>query len=296
MNWDDIRIFLAIARTGQILAAARSLGLNHATVARRLSALEAALGSKLFIRRTNGCDLTAEGEAMLSHAETVESAIFAARAETGRTDETLSGTVRVGAPDGFGVAFLAPRLGQLTERHPDLTIQLVPIPRSFSLSRREADIAITLERPTQGRLVARKLIDYTLALYASRAYLDAHGTPTSVAGLRDHQRVGYVEDLIFTPSLNFARQIYPDWRSHFEISSAIGQTEAVRAGAGIGILHSFIARQYAELVPVLPEATIERSYWLVVHEDLRAIRRVGQVADFIVRQVRQANAIFAPAQ
>lgn len=293
MNWDDVRIFLAIARAGQILAAARALGMNHATVARRLTKFETALGSKLFIRRTNGCDLTAAGEATLAHAEAVESAILAARAQAGQTDQTLSGTVRVGAPDGFGVAFLAPRLGQLTARHPGLTIQLVPVPRNFSLSRREADIAITLERPTQGRLVARKLVDYRLALYASRAYLDAHGAPGAIADLRHHQLVGYVDDLIFTPSLNFAREIYPEWRAQFEVSSAMGQTEAVRAGAGIGILHSFIARQYDELVPLLPGATIERSYWLVVHEDLRAIRRVGQVADFISDQVRAANAIFA---
>lgn len=293
MNWDDIRIFLAVARAGQILGAGKVLHLNHATAARRLTALEEALGTKLFVRRTNGCDLTSEGEALLPHAEAMESAMLGARAEIGDAEGAVSGSVRVGAPDGFGVAFLAPRLGKLIERHPGLTIQLVPVPRSFSLSRREADIAITVERPTEGRLVARKLVDYSLGLYAARDYLKRHGEPETLDALARHRLVGYVEDLIFTPSLNFSREIWKDWRSDVEVSSAIGQTEAVRAGAGIGILHGFVARAYPELVPVLAGATLKRDYWIVMHEDLRAIRRVALVAEFIAREAAEARAIFA---
>lgn len=292
MNWDDIRIFLAIARAGQILGAARALSLNHATVARRLTALEDAMSTTLFVRRTNGCDLTAEGEALLPHAEAMESAMLGASAAVTDTDTALSGSVRIGAPDGFGVAFLAPRLGRLTRTYPGLNIQLVPVPRSFSLSRREADIAITLERPTQGRLVARKLADYTLGLYASRGYLEAHGMPERLEDLTAHRLIGYVEDLIFSPSLNFAREIWKDWRSDIEVSSAIGQTEAVKAGAGIGILHSFIAREHDELVPVLTEHVLTRAYWLVVHEDLRAITRVAAVAEFIAEQAKEARNLF----
>lgn len=293
MNWDDIRVFLAIAREGQILGAGRRLGLNHATVARRLSALEDAMGARLFLRRTNGCDLTAEGEALLARAEAMESAALNARADIGDTDAALSGLVRIGAPDGFGVGFLAPRLGLLRARHPDLTIQLVPVPRSFSLSRREADIAITVARPTEGRLVARKLTDYRLGLYGARDYLAARGMPESVGQLAGHSLIGYVEDLIFAPSLDFSREMWKDWRSGIEISSAVGQTEAVRAGAGIGILHDFLARRHAELVPVLPELGIIRNYWTVVHEDLRAIRRVGVVADFIAAEVASARSDFS---
>lgn len=288
-NWDDVRIFLAIARNGQILGAARALGLNHATVARRLTALEEAFSARLFTRRTRGCDLTAEGEALLERAEIMESAMLAAHGEVGQSGGTVAGSVRVGAPDGFGVAFLAKRLGKLMDRHPGLTVQLVPVPRSFSLSRREADIAITVERPTKGRLVGRKLVDYNLGLYASRDYLDRHGTPQKVDDLGEHRLVGYVEDLIFTASLNFSREFWKDWRSHIEVSSATGQTEAVRAGAGIGILHGYIARSFADLAPVLPALTLERSYWLVMHEDLRAISRIAVVADFIVSEVSAAR-------
>ena len=151
MNWDDVRIFLAVARAGQILGAARRLELNHATVSRRLAALEEALGAKLFRRHTAGSELTAAGTRFLGIAERMEADMIAARSELAGEDEEVSGNVRIGAPDGFGVAYLAPRLGRLTAEHRQLSIQLVPVPRSFSLSRREADIAITVERPSEGR-------------------------------------------------------------------------------------------------------------------------------------------------
>jgi DNA-binding transcriptional LysR family regulator len=291
MNWDDARIFLAVARQGQILGAARVLGLNHATVARRLSALEAALGSTLFRRRTNGTQLTVEGERFLGFAQSMERASIAASEASG-ADRVVEGTVRVGAPDGFGVAFLAPRLGELAERHPGLRLELVPVPRSFSLSRREADIAVTLERPREGRLVARKLTDYALGLYAAPAYLERAGPPQRLEDLSRHRLVGYVEDLLFTASLDYTAEFLADWRSTVAVSSAIGQTEAVRAGAGIGILHAFMARRDSGLVPVLPMHTLTRSYWTVVHEDMRNLRRVALVSEFLSEIVARDRAIF----
>lgn len=281
MNWDDIRIFLAVARTGQILAASRRLGLNHATLSRRLTSLEEALETRLFIRRTNGCELTAEGETFLLSAERMETEMLEAQARLGRTDAAIAGTVRIGAPDGFGVSFLAPRMGRLIERHPELRIQLVPVPRSFSLSSREADIAVTLERPEQGRLVSSKLTDYTLGLYASRGYIDRFGLPSDAEDLKSHRRIGYVEDLIFSQSLNFTGEVMRNWSAGFEISSAIGQTEAVRAGAGVCILHNYIARHYPDLVRVLPDISITRSYWTIFHESVRDLARVRIVADFL---------------
>ncbi|MGO6986770.1 LysR family transcriptional regulator [Rhizobium leguminosarum] len=292
MNWDDVRIFLAVARTGQILAASKRLGLNHATLSRRLTSLEEALKTRLFIRRTNGCELTAEGEVFLASAERMETEMLAAQASLGHTDTAIAGTVRVGAPDGFGVSFLAPRMGRLIERHPELKIQLVPVPRSFSLSQREADIAITLERPEQGRLVSSKLTDYTLGLYASRDYLASQGTPGDIEALKAHPRIGYVEDLIFTASLNFSGEVMRSWDASFEISTAIGQTEAVRSGAGIGILHDYIARQYPELQRILPEVSIRRAYWTTYHETARDLMRVRTVADFVQELVSAERHIF----
>ncbi|MBK1796054.1 LysR family transcriptional regulator [Devosia sp. WQ 349] len=293
MNWDDVRIFLAVARTGQILGAARSLGLNHATVARRLSALEDQLGSKLFTRKTNGSELSSHGERLLPHAERMESAMLAAQEAAG-ADSTVEGTVRVGAPDGFGVGFLAPRLGELLRRHPGLRIELVPVPRSFSLSRREADVAVTLEQPREGRLVARRLTNYSLGLYASPTYLSECGVPQTLADLERHQLVGYVDDLLFTSSLDYTAEYLKSWRSSLAVSTAIGQTEAVRAGAGIGILHAFMAHNSADLVPVLPQHILSRAYWTVMHEDLRSIRRVALVSDFLSEIVSRDRKLFTP--
>ena len=292
MNWDDVRMFLAVARTGQFLAAAKRLGVNHATLSRRVSALEEDMKTRLLIRRTNGCELTAEGEIFLRAAERMETEMLEAQAQVGRVDSALAGTVRIGAPDGFGVYFLAPRLGQLTARYPELKIQLVPVPRSFSLSQREADIAITIERPDQGRLISSRLTDYSLGLYASRAYIGEKGIPASVDDLKEHRRIGYVEDLIYSPSLNYTGEIMRNWDAGFEISSAIGQTEAVRSGAGIGILHNYIARQYADLIKILPDIAIRRAYWTIYHESARDLARVRTVADFVHQMVREERQIF----
>ncbi|MEF2072447.1 LysR family transcriptional regulator [Consotaella aegiceratis] len=293
MDWDDVRVFLAVARTGQILAASRRLGLNHATVGRRVSALEADLGARLLDRHPQGCALTPDGEAFFQAAERMEEEMTAARQAVGSMDADLSGTVRIGAPDGFGTAFLAPRLGALLERHPALTLQLVPVPRAFSISRREADLAITIDRPVEGRLVVQKLVDYSLGLYAATSYLDRHGRPDSEEALLRHGLIGHVDDLIYSPVLNYAGEIVRNWPSRFEISGALGQTEAVTAGAGIGILHAFIANSCPGLERILPGREVRRSYWMVFHESGRHLRRIRVVAEFIRDCVAAERSLFA---
>jgi DNA-binding transcriptional LysR family regulator len=292
-NWDDGRLFLAVGRAGQMLAASRKLGLNQATLSRRIAGLERSLGVKLLVRRTHGCELTDAGAALMGSLERIEAEIRASQAWLKRSEATVSGLVRVGAPDGFGTGFLAARLVRLTERHPDLRIQLVPTPRGFSLSRREADIAVMVGRPERGCLVARKLTDYTLGLYAARSYLLRHPAPGTTAELNEHRLVGHVEDLLPVPALNHAPAFLRSWRSHFEIHGAIGQLEAVRSGAGIGVLQDYLAGAHPELVPVLPDQKAVRSYWTAVHENLRDVPRVGAAADFLVEIVREAEALFA---
>lgn len=293
MNWDDMRVFLAVARSGQILGAGKRLGLNHATVSRRMAALEAAVGAKLLNRLTTGCELTPEGERFFQVAERMEADMIAARSEIADEGTSLSGTVRIGAPDGFGVAYLAGRLPDFSMAHPDLDLQLVPVPRSFSLSRHEADIAITVDRPTEGRLVAVKLVDYTLALYVSRGYAQEHGVPSTADDLPKHRLVGYVPDLIVSPALDYARQFHPQWQAGFSVSSALGQVEAVRAGAGVGILHSFIARAHDDLVHIASIKPIRRAYWLVYHESVRPVRRIQAVAAHIAKTVERDRALFS---
>lgn len=295
MNWDDARLFLAVARAGQMLGAAQRLGLNQATLSRRIAAFETDLGTQLLIRRSHGCTPTTAGVALARHLERVEAEMLQAQAGLGREDARLAGTVRIGAPDGLGVAFIAPRLNGLAE-HLGLTVQLVPVPRSFSLSEREADIAIMIGRPERGRLIVRKLTDYTLGLYASHDYLARHGMPAALADLSEHRLVGYVEDLIYAPGLNYAREFWRGWRSVVEISSAIGQVEAVRGGAGVAVLHDYLARSDPALVAVLPETFVTRSYWIAWHESLRDVARVQAAARYLVDLVRDDRAAFVRPQ
>lgn len=292
MNWEDGRLFLAVARAGQMLAAARALGINQATLGRRMTAFEASLGTKLLYRRTNGCELTQQGVDFVAYLERIETEFIGAANEVQHLNTSVSGVVRIGAPDGFGVSFLAPRLGLLARQHPELSIQLVPVPRSFSLSKREADIAVMIGRPKHGRLVARKLTDYTLGLYAASNYLSENGTPENATALAEHWLIGYVEDLVYAPSLNYTDEFVRGWKSRIEVSGSIGQLEAVRSGAGIGILHDYLASENSDLVSVLPQIKVHRSYWTVFHESLRDVARIRVVADFLQQQVKQASIRF----
>lgn len=292
MDWDDARVFLAVAREGQLLAASRRLAINHATVGRRLTALETALGVQLVERGPGGCALTPEGERFLRHAERMEAGWQGAQAELAGTGGTLSGRVRIGAPDGFGTAFLAPRLADFLNAHPGLDLELVPVSRSFSLSRREADIAITVDRPDIGRLAARKLVDYGLGLYASPAYLERRGRPETLGDLARHILIGPVEDLLHSPSIAYAPDLGIEWPSRLDVSSALGQMQAAVGGAGIAILHDFIAATTPGLERILPPAAIRRSYWLVVHESSRDIARVRALCDFVIEQVKSERNIF----
>ena len=192
MDWDNVRIFLAVAREGQLLSASRRLGLNHATLGRRINALEEQLRTRLLIRKPSGCDLTAEGHAFYATAERMEAEMLAAQARAGNVDAPIDGIVRIGAPDGFGVSFLAPRLGPLMRRHPNLRIQLVPVPRSFSLSSREADIAITVEQPSQGRLICARNVNAELAARGIRGTGSAWARSFLTWGRRGSGQVGDV--------------------------------------------------------------------------------------------------------
>jgi molybdate transport repressor ModE-like protein len=290
MDWDNLRIFLAIARSGQILSAAKALQLNHATVARRLDALEDDLDVKLFERRTTGTVLTAAGEKLLARVERMESELL--QADVGAAPNTVSGVVRVGAPDGFGTFHLAPALAKFANAHPALTIQLVPLPRTFSLSRREADIIVTIERPKLGKAIIKKLTDYSLSVYAAKIYLERHGTIQSTDDLKDKLFITYVEDIAYSRALDYTAELAKLMPRHYECGSVVAQMEAVRAGEGIGILHDYAAAQYPELARVLPEMRFSRTYWLMSHPDTHDTRRVAEVYRAIVESVTARKRAF----
>lgn len=292
MNWDDAKIFLAVAREGQMLGAARRLGTSQARLSRRIAALEEAVGARLLDRTTKGSDLTEDGRIFFEAAERIEAEMLSGLAQLQGRRSEVHGTIRIGAPDGFGSAFLAPRLHKLALEYPDLHVQLVPMPRSFSLSRREADLAVMVGRPDRGRLRARRLTDYTVGCYAARDYLAARGRPKCVEDLRRHDLVGYVEDLIPSADFAYATEISRDWTARIEISTAIGQLAAVRSGAGIGVLHDFMAAGEPDLVPLLSGHIATRAYWMVWHENMRVAGRVRAAAGFIDAEVKAAASMF----
>jgi DNA-binding transcriptional LysR family regulator len=285
MDWDNIRFFLGVARAGQFSAAARNLHVDVGTISRRIGALEQSMGVRLLDRQSTGCVLTAAGDRLYAAAEEVEALLLRTQGDLSRSDVELSGTVRVAAPDGFATLFLCPRLGKFKAKHPALTVQLVPMSRTVSLSKREADVAITIERPEEGRLAVRKLTDYSLHFYASKTYLAQHDTPGRLEDLEHHCLVTYVEDLLFADQLNFMPELFGANYSRLECSTAVGQLEAVRGHIGIGILHDYAAHRDPQLQMVLPDRAFERSYWIMTHLDMRGISRVRAISDFVVEEV-----------
>jgi len=292
MDWDHLRVFLAIARENQILAAARRLGLNHATVARRLDALEEALGAPLFDRSPGGSNLTQAGEKLLPTVERIESELLGVADATRAVGAAIAGTVRIGAPDGLGNLVLAAELGGFAVAHPGLRIELVPLPRVFSLSRREADLAITLDPPTEGRLTVSRLGDYTLGVYAARDYIEKFGAPPTVDALAEHVLVCGVEDYAYASALDYTRELEKSAGHIFRCAGVVGQVEAVKAGVGLGVLHDFAVRPEAKLVRLLPEIGFRRSYYLMSHPETRALARIAAIHAFLVDLFRARRRFF----
>jgi len=291
-NWDDLRYFLAVARSGTLSAAAESLGTDHTTVARRVQRLEEQLAETVFYRSSTGYSLTPAGEKLQPIAEAMEAGFIAA-ASTQSANPVVSGTVRIGAPDGFGTWFLAQRIHKLTTLHPKLEIELLVTARVFSLTKREADMVISLSAPEHLRVVSRRITDYRLMVYASRDYLAHHPKITQQSDFVKHDFIGYIEDMLFTTELNYLSAIGTGIRARIRSTNLIAQVNATLAGSGLCVLPSFIARTYPELVPVLPEkVALRRSYFMHVHEDNSKAANVRAAATFIATEVSEAQAVF----
>ncbi|WP_299395474.1 LysR family transcriptional regulator [Pelagibius sp.] len=293
MRWDDLKFFLAVARSGQLTTAAKGLKVDNATVARRIRALESALDARLFDRNPKGYSLTEVGQRLLPAAEAMETSTLEAQAQVQGRDESLEGVVRLGAPDGFGSFFLAPRIHKLARRHPKLELQLVAMPRIFSLSKREADVSIAITRPKSGRLRVAKLTDYHLHLYATGDYLKESPPIQQLEDLKQHSMIGYISDLIFDPKLDYmpilGRKVVPQISS----TNLIAQLNATLAGAGICILPDFLAGEQSGLQPVLRKTfSLTRTFWIVSHENTASLRRIRETVDFIKAEVRENRDIF----
>ncbi|MFO1254119.1 MAG: LysR family transcriptional regulator [Sphingomonadaceae bacterium] len=293
-DWSDYQAFLAIARAGQLARAGHALGVDATTMGRRLRRLEARLGATLFEQTREGQVLTEAGEALLARVEAMAQAA-AGIAEGGSGAAALSGTLRISVPEGFGGWFLPRHIDQFTAAHPRLTLDLVANSGLLSLSKREADVAVTLSRPKAGPVIARKLSDYALRLYASPAYLAAAGTPVRGADLaQDHRLIGYIPDLLFDPVLRYLDEVHPGLTASLRSSSINAQHRLIAAGAGLGVLPCFIGNADPGLVPVLPERKIVRSFWLVTHKDTHNLARVRAGRDWLVDAVQQHRSALLP--
>lgn len=292
-EWTQLQTLLILGRVQRLAAAGRRLKIDHSTVSRHIAALERAYNVRLFDRREEGFLLTVEGERLFRAAEQMETLMAEVHSDIVGKDLQLTGTVRIGVPDGLGVGFLAPRLASFAARQPGLSIELVAISRIFNLTKREADISITLERPAKGRLVASKLLDYSLQLYAHREYLENREPICKPADLLDHSFFAFIEDLNPISQLNFLDEVHTQIRPCFTSSTIICQAEAILAGAGVGVLPRFMAVRHPELVCVLPnDVEIRRTFWLCVHADLRRLTRIRATCEFITKQMREAAEIF----
>jgi len=293
-DWNDLRAFLAIARSGQMSNAARMLQVDSTTVSRRLRRLERALGQRLVEQTRSGQVLTQVGEDLLIRVERMAEEA-AALFQSGAQYRGLGGQIRLSVSEGFGSWFLAPRLPSLARDQPELTVELVATSGFLSPSKREADIAVMLSRPRAGPLIAKKLADYSLMLYAAPAYLREVGSPQTPDDLsRNHRLVGYISDLLYAPELDYLKEVHPDLRATVNSSSIIAQLRLVAGGAGIGVLPCFMGDQEHDLQRVLPGLRITRSFWIVTHKDNHRLEKVRYLSDWLDSQVRKDQLILQP--
>lgn len=293
-DWNDFQAFLAVARAGQLARASSAMGVDATTVGRRLRRLEARIGATLFEQTREGQILTEAGETMLAEVEAMEQA-------ASRIDEQAAGIagptglLRVSLSEGLASWIVAPVLGSFVEANPRLVVDLVASSGFLSPSKREADLAVTLSRPRAGPVIAGKLSDYSLRLYATPGYLSQNGLPDKPGELATgHRLVGYIPDLLYAPELRYLDELQPGLAPTLRSSSINAQHHLIAAGAGIGVLPCFMGDADAGLVPVLPGRRITRSFWLVTHKDTHQLARIRAGRDWILGVVQRHRGQLLP--
>lgn len=295
MDWDNLRYFLELARTGKLVTAARRLRVDQATVSRRVQALEKEISATLFVRTPAGMELTDAGQLLLADAQAMEAAALRIEGVTGGTEDQFAGTVRVGTTEGFGSTILAPHLGIFAATHANLSIELVAVSAVVNISRREADIVISLERPSRGPFVVTKLCDYVLRLYGSEAYLSKHSPIKTVADLKQHTLIGYLDDLLYSKQLQFVSEIDPPERFTLRSTSVVAQLNAAAAGAGLCVLPAFLADQNPRLKALIPDQlAFQRTFWMSMPEEVRQLPRMRATWAFLREVVALEHACLMP--
>lgn len=281
-SWELFETFLAVMEGGSLSAASRTLQTAQPTIRRRIAALESALDATLFTRATNGLVPTEAAEAALVHARAMAaSAQATARATSGGARDPR-GTVRITASEIVGTELLPGVLAPLLDAWPEVRIELAVSNRVEDLLRRDADLAVRMGTPTQAALVAKKVGAVQVGLYAHRRYLDTRGTPRSVADLAQHRLVSGDRQRALDEVLAAKGAALAPRNVVFRTDDDVAQLAAVRAGVGLGVAQVALAARYPELQRVLPKVTVPLEMWVVMHEDLRAVRRVRIVFEHLV--------------
>ncbi len=293
LNWDDLRIFVTVARAGSNAAAAGRLNLDHTTVTRRIVALESAIGTKLIDRSPRGISITNDGRTLLTFAERIESETINLREMLSSAEDDLRGSVRLAAPEAFGTSFISPNIGTFIAKHPRIVLELIAQNRAFSLVNREADVVIAFSRPAAGRVVLRKLTDYKMGLYASPEFISRVGPINEVGDLRNHPFIWYIDDLIDLGFTRFFNGIVDRADIIFRSTSISAQQNAIAAGIGLGLLPTYVTARDKRLVRILPDKiNMTKSYWMTIHPEYKSIKTVRAVVEFMHHLVAAHRDIF----
>lgn len=286
-QWDDMRVFLAVARESSLSGAGRILKMDPATVGRKIARFEEALETSLFVKSPQGYALSAAGDRLIAHAEAAEQAMRGAQEALTGPSDTLSGQIRIGAPDGSANYILPQVCAKIGEENPDLDIQIVALPRVINLSRREADMAVTVSMPTAGQLLVQKICDYRLHVVGSRHYLKQHPPIESAADLKGHRMIGYIPDMIFDKELDYLSEIGIE-RVALASNSVSVQIKMVAQGTGLCVAHDFSLPFHRPLRKILTkEISLTRSFYLVRHQSDQRSERLNRFAEALSRGMRE---------
>lgn len=294
LDWGNLQFFLAVARSGSLSEAGRLLGVDHATVGRHIASLEASIGKTLFERHLRGYALTRYGQDLLTTAEAMDR-VATQVAQASSPTRRLTGTVRISALEGFANFFLASRIGPLLADNPALTVEILTIQQIVALSRRQADIAITVTPSTDDRFICEKLTSYSLCVYATREYLVREKAIRTSEDFSSHLFAGYVDEMIFMRELDYLGDLGVSRKMvRIQNSSVQAQMEAACSGLCMAVLPTFVAATRPELVPVLPQQIrLERHYWLITRAEEQKTPRLERVCDFIRGEVLKNEVLFS---
>lgn len=283
MNWDDTRIFLAVQRERTLRRAAKTLVIDQATVGRRIAALEAALGTRLFLRASDGYALTPAGEMALRAAEKMEQSAHELVRQSQGVDDRLAGEVRVTTTDSLAIDFLIPAIAQLHAQHPDVKVLLDTSTQLANLAKREADLAVRNSKPENPDLVARRLARWQNGLFASKAYIKRNGLPVAGTAFAGHDLVVYQPHLAANRAHTLVGEPLHGGRMVAGVYSSLTLRAMVKGGIGLGEMPVPLGQRDG-LVRIWPDRTTSAPYdvWLVTHQDLRHTARIRALIDEIV--------------